>query len=72
MRPLALWLLFSAVACQKKDEPPPVKPAAWTGVRDALWDIKYDRFGSVELYTHTADPHTAAHKSFQFLSRLFG
>jgi sugar phosphate isomerase/epimerase len=44
----------------------------WTGVRDALWDIKYDRFASVELYTHTADPHTAAKKSYQFLSRLFG
>jgi protein FrlC len=44
----------------------------WIGVRDALWDTKYDRFGSVELYTHTADPHTAARKSFQFLSRLFG
>ena len=44
----------------------------WIGVRDALWDIKYDRFASVELYTHTADPHTAAKKSYQFLSRLFG
>jgi sugar phosphate isomerase/epimerase len=44
----------------------------WIGVRDALWDTKYDRFASVELYTHTADPHGAARKSFQFLSKLFG
>ena len=44
----------------------------WIGVRDALWDIKYDRFASVELYTHTADPHTAARKSFEFLGKLFG
>jgi sugar phosphate isomerase/epimerase len=44
----------------------------WIGVRDALWDTKFDRFASVELYTHTADPHTAARKSYQFLSRLFG
>jgi sugar phosphate isomerase/epimerase len=44
----------------------------WTGLRDALWDVKYDRFATVELYTHTADPHTAARKSFEFLHRLFG
>src|SRR6185437_872109 len=28
----------------------------WIGMRDALWAIKYDRFVTVELYTHTADP----------------
>lgn len=44
----------------------------WVSLRDALWDIKYDRFASVELYTHTADPHTAAKKSFEFLKKLFG
>jgi protein FrlC len=44
----------------------------WIGLRDALWAIKYDRYASVELYTHTADPHAAARKSFEFLSRLFG
>jgi protein FrlC len=44
----------------------------WIGLRDVLWDTKYDRFASVELYTHAADPHTAARKSFQFLSQLFG
>ncbi len=43
----------------------------WIGVRDALWAIKYDRFVTVELYTHTADPMTAARKSHQFLSHLF-
>jgi sugar phosphate isomerase/epimerase len=44
----------------------------WVGLRDALWDIKYDRFATVELYTHTADPHTAARRSYEFLSKLFG
>jgi len=44
----------------------------WTGLRDALWAVKYDRFATVELYTHTADPHAAARKSFEFLSQLFG
>jgi len=43
----------------------------WIGVRDALWEIKYDRFATVELYTHTADPLTAAKKSHEFLTRLF-
>ena len=43
----------------------------WTGVRDALWNIKYDRFATVELYTHTADPVAAAEKSHQFLRKLF-
>ena len=44
----------------------------WIGLRDALWAIKYDRFATVELYTHTADPHTAARKSFEYLSKVFG
>jgi len=44
----------------------------WVGLRDALWDIKYDRFATVELYTHTEDPHGAARRSYEFLSRLFG
>jgi sugar phosphate isomerase/epimerase len=44
----------------------------WTGLRDALWDAGYDRFATVELSTHTADPHAAARKSFAFLDRLFG
>jgi sugar phosphate isomerase/epimerase len=44
----------------------------WVGLRDALWGIKYDRFATVELYTHTADPHAAARKSYEYLSKLFG
>lgn len=43
----------------------------WLAMRQALEGIKYDRFMTVELYTHTADPHTAARQSFAFLSRLF-
>src|SRR4051812_6751584 len=43
----------------------------WIGVRDALWAIKYDRFATVELYTQTADPVTAARKSHAFLCKLF-
>lgn len=43
----------------------------WIGLRDALWAIKYDRFATVELYTQTADPVTAARKSYQFLQKLF-
>jgi sugar phosphate isomerase/epimerase len=43
----------------------------WTGLRDSLRKIEYDKFLTVELYTHTADPQTAAVKSHQFLSRCF-
>jgi fructoselysine 3-epimerase len=43
----------------------------WPAIRDSLRRIGYDRFISVELYTHTADPQSAAAKSFAFLSRLF-
>ena len=42
----------------------------WTGLRDALREIDYQRFLTVELYTHTADPMTAARKSYEFLHRL--
>ena len=44
----------------------------WQSLRQALIDIKYDRFLTVELYTETADPHNAARKSFEFLSKVFG
>jgi sugar phosphate isomerase/epimerase len=43
----------------------------WIGLRSALLDINYDRFLTVELYTHTEDPQGAAEKSFRFLSRHF-
>jgi sugar phosphate isomerase/epimerase len=43
----------------------------WPVLRDALRGIDYDRFATVELYTHTADPHAAAIKSYLFLGQLF-
>ncbi len=43
----------------------------WAAFRNAVHEIRYDRFLTVELYTHTADPVTAANKSFAFLERLF-
>ena len=44
----------------------------WMALRSALIDVKYDRFLTVELYTHTEDPQGAADKSYRFLSRHFG
>jgi protein FrlC len=44
----------------------------WAALRDALRDVHYDRFLTVELYTHTERPQEAAEKSFAFLSRYFG
>ena len=44
----------------------------WSALRDALRAARYDRFLTVELYTHTERPQEAAEKSFQFLSRHFG
>jgi sugar phosphate isomerase/epimerase len=43
----------------------------WAALRDALRDIRYDRFLTVELYTHTERPQEAAEKSFEFLSDFF-
>lgn len=43
----------------------------WIALRDALRQIQYQRFLTVELYTHTAGPQAAADKSFAFLSRVF-
>jgi hypothetical protein len=43
----------------------------WAAFRDAVHEVHFDRFLTVELYTHTADPVTAADKSFAFLERLF-
>lgn len=39
----------------------------WPALRQALNEIRYDRFLTVELYTHTDDPQTAAERSYQFL-----
>jgi len=43
----------------------------WTALRDALNEMGYQRYLTVELYTHTIDPQAAAEKSFVFLSRYF-
>lgn len=43
----------------------------WPALRDALRAIDYQRYLSVELYTHTDNPHAAAQRSYQFLSRCF-
>jgi sugar phosphate isomerase/epimerase len=44
----------------------------WAALKKALIAIDYQRFLTVELYTHTADPQGAAEKSFKFLSQAFG
>ena len=44
----------------------------WAMLRRSLERIGYDRFLTVELYTHTEDPQDAAEKSFAFLARKFG
>jgi sugar phosphate isomerase/epimerase len=41
----------------------------WGAVRRALVEVGYDRFATVELYTHTDEPQVAAEKSFTFLNR---
>jgi protein FrlC len=43
----------------------------WASLRDALLETEYDRYLTVELYTHTADPQHAAEASCRFLSKLF-
>jgi sugar phosphate isomerase/epimerase len=43
----------------------------WPALRDSLQSIHYRRYLTVELYTHTADPASAARKSFAFLSKVF-
>jgi sugar phosphate isomerase/epimerase len=43
----------------------------WAALKAALRAIDYKRYLTVELYTHTADPQTAARKSYAFLSKVF-
>ena len=43
----------------------------WAALRDSLRDIRYDRFLTVELYTHTERPQEAAERSYAFLSDFF-
>ena len=43
----------------------------WAALRDALRYIRYDRFLTVELYTHTERPQEAAERSRDFLADFF-
>jgi sugar phosphate isomerase/epimerase len=43
----------------------------WQGLKRALVEVGYQRFLTVELYTHWQNPQEAAEKSYQFLSRIF-
>lgn len=43
----------------------------WDALKTSLQNISYDRFVTVELYTHTENPQEAAEKSYQFLSKRF-
>jgi sugar phosphate isomerase/epimerase len=43
----------------------------WNALKMSLTKIAYERFLTVELYTHTENPQDAAEKSFRFLNRLF-
>jgi sugar phosphate isomerase/epimerase len=43
----------------------------WALLRRSLERAKYDRYLTVELYTHTEDPQSAADQSFAFLSKAF-
>ena len=44
----------------------------WRGLRLALEGIGYGRTVTVELYTCSEDPDTAARKSYEFLGKVFG
>lgn len=43
----------------------------WEGLAKALGEIGFARFLTVELYTQTADPQSAARRSIAFLQRFF-
>lgn len=43
----------------------------WASLRETLRNVRYDRFLTVELYTHTDHPQEAAEKSYAFLSNFF-
>jgi len=44
----------------------------WQSLKSALERIGYDRYLTVELYTHTENPQEAAEKSLQYLTAVFG
>lgn len=43
----------------------------WQALKKSLFDINYQRFLTVELYTHWQNPQEAADKSYRFLSGVF-
>jgi sugar phosphate isomerase/epimerase len=43
----------------------------WQGLKRALIEVNFQRFLTVELYTHWQNPQEAADQSYQFLSRIF-
>ena len=43
----------------------------WASFKSALERVGYDRFLTVELYTHTENPQVAAERSIQFLNAVF-
>ncbi len=43
----------------------------WQTLRSTLESIRFDRYLTVELYTHTEQPQLAAERSLKFLSRCF-
>ena len=43
----------------------------WDALKTSLQNIGYDRFLTVELYTHTENPQEAAERSYQFLRGRF-
>lgn len=43
----------------------------WQGLKSSLRRIGYGRFATVELYTQTDDPQSAAERSYAFLNGLF-
>ena len=44
----------------------------WSGLKDALKAVKYDRFLTVELYTYPDRPAEAAEESLAYLDTIFG
>jgi protein FrlC len=43
----------------------------WAELKSVLVEVGYDRFATVELYTHWQNPQEAAERSYRFLSGLF-